>query len=278
LTGSNLTAGKTSRAWHDHQDGDANYLSYGVREFGMAAIMNGVVLHGGLIAYGGTFAVFSDYARNGMRMSALMRQRVIYVLTHDSIGLGEDGPTHQPIEHAASLRLIPGLDLWRPCDGLETAVAWTCAIERHDGPSALMLSRQNLPQVTGAIDPSTIAKGGYVLSDCDVAPEAVLIATGSEVMLAIEAQQTLKAQGRQVRVVSMPCTARFDAQSIGYQQQVLPEGVRRIAIEAGHPDYWRKYVGLSGDVIGIARFGESAPAAQVYDTLGITSAQIVAAV
>jgi transketolase len=261
LTGSNLTAGKTSRAWHDHQDGDANYLSYGVREFGMAAIMNGVVLHGGLIPYGGTFAVFSDYARNGMRMSALMRQRVIYVLTHDSIGLGEDGPTHQPIEHAASLRLIPGLDLWRPCDGMETAVAWTSSIERHDGPSALMLSRQNLPQVSGAIDPATIAKGGYVLSDCDGTPEAVLIAAGSEVMLAMEAQQTLKAQGRQVRVVSMPCTARFDAQSIVYQQQVL-----------------RKYVGLSGAVIGIARFGESAPAAQVYDTLGITSAQIVAAV
>ncbi len=278
LTGSNLTAGKTSRAWHDHQDSDANYLSYGVREFGMAAIMNGVVLHGGLVPYGGTFAVFSDYARNGMRMSALMRQRVIYVLTHDSIGLGEDGPTHQPIEHAASLRLIPGLDLWRPCDGMETAVAWTSAIERHDGPSALMLSRQNLPQVCGAIDPATIAKGGYVLSDCDGTPDAVLIATGSEVMLAIEAQQVLKAQGRQVRVVSMPCTARFDAQSIGYQQQVLPEGVRRIAIEAGHPDYWRKYVGLSGAVIGIARFGESAPAAQVYETLGITSAQIVAAV
>jgi len=176
------------------------------------------------------------------------------------------------------LRLIPGLDLWRPCDGLETAVAWTCSIERHDGPSALMLSRQNLPQVTGTIEPSTIAKGGYVLSDCDGTPEAVLIATGSEVMLAMEAQQTLKAQGRQVRVVSMPCTARFDAQSIGYQQQVLPDGVRRIAIEAGHPDYWRKYVGLSGAVIGIARFGESAPAAQVYETLGITSAQIVAAV
>ncbi|MCF8163556.1 MAG: transketolase [Sulfuritalea sp.] len=278
LTGSNLTAGKTSRAWHSHKDSDANYISYGVREFGMTAIMNGAVLHGGLIPYGGTFAVFSDYSRNGIRMSALMKQRVVHVLTHDSIGLGEDGPTHQPIEHAASLRLIPSLDVWRPCDGMETAVAWACALERQDGPSALLLSRQNLPQLSNAISAEHIAKGGYVLSDCAQAPEAVLIATGSEVAIAIEAQKTLLERGRHVRVVSMPCTARFDAQPLAWQQQVLPEGVKRIAIEAGHPDFWRKYVGLAGHVVGIARFGESAPAPQVYDALGITAEQLIAAV
>lgn len=279
LTGSNLTAGKTSRAWHNAASGEAcNYLSYGVREFGMGAIMNGVALHSGLIPYGGTFAVFSDYARNAIRMSALMNQRVIYVLTHDSIGLGEDGPTHQPIEHAASLRLIPGLHVWRPCDGMETAVAWASASERRNGPAALLLSRQNLPQLASKINPADIAKGGYVLSDCAGQPEAVLIATGSEVMLAIDAQKQLQQQGRHVRVVSMPCTALFDAQPLAWQQQVLPEGVRRIAIEAGHPDFWRKYVGLSGAVIGIARFGESAPAAQVYTLLGVTVDQLIAAV
>ena len=278
LTGSNLTAGKTSRAWHSHKDSDANYISYGVREFGMTAIMNGAVLHGGLIPYGGTFAVFSDYARNGIRMGALMKQRVVHVLTHDSIGLGEDGPTHQPIEHAASLRLIPGLDVWRPCDGMETAVAWVCALERQDGPSALLLSRQNLPQLSGAISADHIAKGGYVLSDCAQAPEAVLIATGSEVAIAIEAQKTLREHGRHVRVVSMPCTSLFDAQPLAWQQQVLPEGVKRIAIEAGHPDFWRKYVGLAGHVVGIARFGESAPAPQVYEALGITAEQLIAAI
>ncbi|MCE2870858.1 MAG: transketolase [Oxalobacteraceae bacterium] len=278
LTGSNLTAGKTSRAWHSNKDSDANYISYGVREFGMTAIMNGAVLHGGLIPYGGTFAVFSDYSRNGIRMSSLMKQRVVHVLTHDSIGLGEDGPTHQPIEHAASLRLIPGLDVWRPCDGMETAVAWACSLERHDGPSALLLSRQNLPQLSNAISAESIAKGGYVLSDSEQAPEAVLIATGSEVMIAIEAQKTLREHGRHVRVVSMPCTARFDAQPLVWQQQVLPEGVKRIAIEAGHPDFWRKYVGLAGHVIGVARFGESAPAPQVYDAFGITAGQLIAAV
>ena len=278
LTGSNLTAGKTSRAWHSHKDSDANYISYGVREFGMTAIMNGAVLHGGLIPYGGTFAVFSDYARNGIRMSALMKQRVVHVLTHDSIGLGEDGPTHQPIEHAASLRLIPNLDVWRPCDGMETAVAWACALERQDGPSALLLSRQNLPQLSNAISAEHIAKGGYVLSDCAQAPEAVLIATGSEVAIAIEAQKTLREHGRHVRVVSMPCTSLFDAQPLAWQQQVLPEGVKRIAIEAGHPDFWRKYVGLAGHVVGIARFGESAPAPQVYEALGITADQLIAAI
>lgn len=279
LTGSNLTAGKTSKAWHNHQDEDINYLSYGVREFGMSAIMNGIALHRGLIPYGGTFAVFSDYARNGMRMSALMKQRVIYVLTHDSIGLGEDGPTHQPIEHASSLRLIPGLHLWRPCDGFETAVAWIEAVERKNGPAALFLSRQNLPQYSSTrAQAQDILKGGYVLSDCAGAPEAVFIATGSEVSLAMQAQESLQAMGRHVRVVSMPCTALFDEQDAAWKEQVLPKGIKRIAIEAGHPDFWRKYVGLEGEVIGINRFGESAPAPAVYELLGITVDRLVASV
>mgnify|MGYP006280572791 FL=1 len=279
LTGSNLTAGKTSKAWHNHQSDDINYISYGVREFGMSAIMNGIALHRGLIPYGGTFAVFSDYARNAMRMSALMKQRVIYVLTHDSIGLGEDGPTHQPIEHAASLRLIPGLHLWRPCDGFETAVAWIESIERKDGPAALFLSRQNLPQYSGSrVRAQDIAKGGYILSDCANTPEAVIIATGSEVSLAMQAQEKLSALGRHVRVVSMPCTALFDEQDLAWKEHVLPRGIKRIAIEAGHPDFWRKYVGLEGDVIGINRFGESAPAPAVYDLLGITVERLIACV
>ena len=279
LTGSNLTAGKTSKAWHAHQKEDINYLSYGVREFGMSAIMNGVALHKGLIPYGGTFAVFSDYARNGIRMSALMKLRVIYVLTHDSIGLGEDGPTHQPIEHAASLRLIPGLHLWRPCDGFETAVAWIESIERLDGPAALFLSRQNLPQYSGTrVQAHDILKGGYILSDCDGAPEAVLIATGSEVSLAMQAQEKLSALGRRVRVVSMPCTTLFDEQDAAWKEHVLPKGIKRIAIEAGHPDFWRKYVGLEGEVIGINRFGESAPAPAVYELLGVTVDRLVACV
>ena len=279
LTGSNLTAGKTSKAWHNHQDEDINYLSYGVREFGMSAIMNGIALHRGLIPYGGTFAVFSDYARNGMRMSALMKQRVIYVLTHDSIGLGEDGPTHQPIEHASSLRLIPGLHLWRPCDGFETAVAWIEAVERKNGPAALFLSRQNLPQYSSTrAQAQDILKGGYVLSDCAGAPEAVFIATGSEVSLAMQAQESLQAMGRNVRVVSMPCTALFDEQDAAWREHVLPKGIKRIAIEAGHPDFWRKYVGLEGEVIGINRFGESAPAPAVYELLGITVDRLVASV
>ncbi len=279
LTGSNLTAGKTSKAWHNHQDEDINYLSYGVREFGMSAIMNGIALHRGLIPYGGTFAVFSDYARNGMRMSALMKQRVIYVLTHDSIGLGEDGPTHQPIEHASSLRLIPGLHLWRPCDGFETAVAWIEAVERKNGPAALFLSRQNLPQYSSTrAQARDILKGGYVLSDCAGAPEAVFISTGSEVSLAMQAQESLKAMGRRVRVVSMPCTALFDEQDAAWKEHVLPKGIKRIAIEAGHPDFWRKYVGLEGEVIGINRFGESAPAPAVYELLGITVDRLVASV
>ncbi len=274
LTGSNLTAAKASVTWHQKPDQAANYLSYGVREFGMAAILNGIALHRGFIPYGGTFAVFSDYARNAIRMSALMQQRVIYVLTHDSIGLGEDGPTHQPIEQAASLRLIPNLDLWRPCDGFETAVAWTCSVERTDGPSALFLSRQNLPQLTQAIADTQIAKGGYVLSD-SAKPDVVLIATGSEVSLAMQAQEILRSKGKSVRVVSMPCTSVFDRQSQEWRDSVLPKGIRRIAIEAGQGDLWWKYVGTDGAVIGINRFGESAPAAAVYKALGITVDRIV---
>jgi transketolase len=275
LTGSNLTAAKTSITWHHKTDQAANYISYGVREFGMSAIMNGVALHKGFIPYGGTFAVFSDYARNAIRMSALIKQRVIYVLTHDSIGLGEDGPTHQPIEHAASLRLIPHLDLWRPCDGFETAIAWTAAIERTDGPSALFLSRQNLPQLSKNISEADVMRGGYVLSDCEGKPDVVLIATGSEVGLAMQAQEILRTQGKSVRVVSMPCTSLFDRQDKSWQEKVLPSGIKRIAIEAGHPDLWWKYVGLDGAIVGINRFGESAPAAAVYKALGVTVEHIV---
>ncbi len=275
LTGSNLTAAKSSITWHHKTDQAANYISYGVREFGMSAIMNGIALHKGLIPYGGTFAVFSDYARNAIRMSALMKQRVIYVLTHDSIGLGEDGPTHQPIEHAASLRLIPGLDLWRPCDGFETAIAWTAAIERKDGPSALFLSRQNLPQLSKNATEADVMRGAYVLSDCTGKPDAVLIATGSEVGLAMQAQEILRAKGKSVRVVSMPCTSVFDQQGQDWHAKVLPPGVKRIAIEAGQGDLWWKYVGLDGAVVGINRFGESAPAAAVYKALGITVERIV---
>jgi len=274
LSGSNLTATKTSRPLGG---AGANYVHYGVREFGMAAIANGIALHGGFIPYSGTFAVFSDYARNAIRMSALMRQRSILVLTHDSIGLGEDGPTHQPIEHAATLRLIPGLDVWRPCDGMETAVAWQQAIERH-GPSALLLSRQNLPQQTrDAQSEAAIARGGYVLAESRHPIDVVLIATGSEVAIAIAAQTALGESNIGARVVSMPSTTVFDRQDTRWQRAVLPSGIPRIAIEAGHPDFWRKYVGLEGKVIGVARFGESAPAGRLFDYFGITTAAVVAA-
>jgi len=242
----------------------------------MTAIMNGVALHRGLVPYGGTFAVFSDYARNAIRMSALMKQRVVHVLTHDSIGLGEDGPTHQPIEHAASLRLIPGLDLWRPCDELETAVAWTLSLERLDGPSALMLSRQNLNQYSAAAGKADyIWRGGYVLADGEEPLQAVIIATGSEVALAMQAHAELKKQGVSTRVVSMPCTQRFDRQPAAWKKQVLPSDVCRIAIEAGHPDLWRKYVGLDGEVLGIESFGESAPAPKLYEHFGLTVDHLV---
>jgi len=274
LTGSNLTATKMSRPLGA---AGANYVHYGVREFGMAAIANGIALHGGFIPYCGTFAVFSDYARNAIRMSALMRQRSILVLTHDSIGLGEDGPTHQPIEHAATLRLIPGLDVWRPCDGMETAVAWQQAIERH-GPSALLLSRQNLPQQTrDAQSEAAIARGGYVLAESRHPIDVVLIATGSEVAIAIAAQTALAESNIGARVVSMPSTTVFDREDTRWQRAVLPSGIPRIAIEAGHPDFWRKYVGLEGKVIGVARFGESAPAGRLFDYFGLTTAAVVAA-
>jgi len=275
LTWSNLTAVKASASVMAHPDG--NYVHYGVREFGMAALMNGIALHGGFIPYGGTFAVFSDYARNGIRMSALMKARVIYVLTHDSIGLGEDGPTHQPVEHAASLRLIPNLDVWRPCDGVETAVAWRVAMERTQGPTALLLSRQNLPPLARETPEAAIARGGYVLADGATAPQVVLIGTGSEVALALEAQKLLAAQGIGARVVSLPCTAAFDRQQRDWQDAVLPPGLPRVAVEAGHPDYWRKYVGLDGEVIGVPGFGESAPAGKLYSHFKLTAEDVAAA-
>ncbi len=275
LTGSNLTNFKGCvRAGRDTW---GNHLSYGVREFGMAAIMNGMALHGGFIPYGGTFLTFSDYSRNAVRMAALMKQRVIHVFTHDSIGLGEDGPTHQSVEHIPSLRIIPNLDVWRPADGLETAVAWASAVERKDGPTALCLSRQNLPRLTTVEMVESIRKGGYVLSDMEGA-KAVIIATGSELELAMQAQATLKAEGIATRVVSMPSTNLFDRQSAEYQASVLPLSLPTIAIEAAHPDFWHKYTGRTGAVIGIATFGESAPAKDLYNHFGITAARVVEAV
>jgi transketolase len=276
LTGSNNTNRKDSKGI-TATDASGNYLYYGVREFGMAAIMNGLALHGGFIPYGGTFLVFSDYARNGVRMSALMKQRVIYVFTHDSIGLGEDGPTHQPIEHLGSLRLIPGLHVWRPADQFETAVAWAYAIEHRDGPSALALTRQALPvQPHTAGDDQKVRRGGYVLQDCQGQPELILIATGSEVALAMDAAKVLTDQGRKVRVVSMPCTTLFDAQDAAYREQVLPRAVaQRVAIEAASPDLWWRYVGTSGAVIGMHSFGASAPAKDLFKHFGFTVEKVV---
>ncbi|MCU0942621.1 MAG: transketolase, partial [Hydrogenophaga sp.] len=275
LTASNLTNFKTCvKAGRDTW---GNHLSYGVREFGMAAIMNGVALHGGYIPYGGTFLTFSDYSRNAIRMAALMKQRVIHVFTHDSIGLGEDGPTHQSVEHIPSLRLIPQLDVWRPADQLEAAVAWACAIERRDGPSALCLSRQNLPPLTALAMVEGMRRGGYVLIDA-VNPQAVLIGTGSELQLAVKAQQMLQAEGIRVRVVSMPSTSVFDRQDAAHQDAVLPPGLPAVAVEAAHPDVWRKYVGRQGAVIGIASFGESAPASVLYAHFGITAERVAQAV
>jgi transketolase len=272
LAGSNLTIVNASKAVG--KDGGGNYLFYGVREFGMGAIMNGLALHGGFIPYGGTFLVFSDYMRNSLRMAALMAIRTIYVFTHDSLGLGEDGPTHQPVEHASSLRLIPNLDVWRPCDAMETAVAWTAAIQRKSGPTALLLSRQNLPfekRHDEVVD--QIQKGGYVLADAPGA-KAILIATGSEVQLALAAQKLLDFP---VRVVSMPSTTVFDRQSDDYKSQVLPKGLPRVAIEAGVTDFWRKYVGLEGAVVGIDRFGESAPAGDLFKHFGFTPENVAKA-
>ncbi len=275
LTGSNLTNFKGCvKAGRDVW---GNHLSYGVREFGMAAIMNGIALHGGYLPYGGTFLTFSDYSRNAIRMAALMKLRVIHVFTHDSIGLGEDGPTHQSVEHVPSLRIIPNLDVWRPADGLETAVAWSFAIERRDGPSALALSRQNLPRLTDVSRVGEIRKGGYILAD-SANPQAVIIATGSETSLAMEAHAALTKEGIATRVVSMPCTNVFDRQSQAYQDSVLPLALPAVAVEAAHPDFWRKYVGRTGRVVGIASFGESAPAKDLYAYFGITVETISAKV
>jgi transketolase len=277
LTGSNLTGWSTCRPVLSH--GSGNYIHYGVREFAMVAIMNGIALHGGYVPFGGTFLVFSDYARNGLRLAALMKLREVFVLTHDSIGLGEDGPTHQPIEHAASLRLIPELDVWRPCDALETAIAWRAGIERRHGPTCLLLSRQALPaQSGGSHRTANIARGGYILADAEGdAPDIILIATGSEVDLAMQARDRLKAYGVRARVVSMPSTSVFDRQDSVYRRSVLPEGSRRVAIEAGATSGWWKYVGLNGAVVGIDRFGESAPGDTVFRHLGITTDNLVAA-
>jgi transketolase len=273
LTGSNLTNWKGCVSIeHGHA---GNYLHYGVREFGMAAMMNGMALHGGFIPFGGTFLVFADYARNALRLAALMHLRAIYVLTHDSIGLGEDGPTHQPVEHASSLRLIPFMDVWRPCDMLETAVAWRVSIERTDGPSALLLSRQNLPQHDGGVERAALAaKGGYILSDTDGAPDVVLIATGSEVAITTAARDLLAARGIKARVVSMPSSTVFDRQDAAWKDLVLPPGVRRVAVEAGSTMSWYKYVGLDGAVIGIDRFGESAPGGAVMKYFGFTAEHV----
>ncbi len=273
LAGSNLTLWSGARALG--RSGGGNYLHYGVREFGMAGIVNGLALHGGVIPFGATFLVFSDYARNALRISALMKVRAIQVFTHDSIGLGEDGPTHQPVEHAAALRLIPGMDVWRPCDTVETTAAWIAAIERRDGPTSLLLSRQNIafqPRDRAAID--AIRRGGYVLADA-TAPQAVIIATGSEVPLAVGARAKLAEAGIAVRVVSMPSTNVFDRQDAAYRAAVLPPGVPRVAVEAGVTDYWRKYVGLEGEVIGIDRFGESAPGPELFKFFGFTVDNVV---
>ena len=277
LTGSNLT--NWSGASTVGASGGGNYLSYGVREFGMAAIANGMALHGGLLPFCGTFLTFSDYARNALRMAALMKLRNIFVFTHDSIGLGEDGPTHQSVEHVSSLRLIPNLDLWRPCDTVESALAWTAAVGRRDGPSALVFSRQNLQfQKRDARALADIARGAYVLADCEGKPQALLLATGSEVQLAMEAQAKLAAEGVRARVVSMPSTNVFDRQDAAYRDAVLPRGVPRVAVEAGVSDFWRKYVGLEGAVIGIDRYGESAPGAHLFKHFGFTVDNVVAAV
>jgi transketolase len=271
LAASNLTMWSGSVPFS--RDMGGNYIFYGVREFGMAAIMNGMALHGGIVPYGGTFLTFSDYARNALRMAALMKAGSILVFTHDSVGLGEDGPTHQAIEHAATLRYIPNMEVWRPCDTTETAVAWMAGIERRDGPTSLLLSRQNLAFVERLPEQvESIRRGGYVVAEAaDGAAQAVLIATGSEVALAIEAQKLLNAQGIAVRVVSMPCTSVFDRQAQTYRDAVLPPRVPRVAVEAGISDFWRKYVGLEGDVLGIDRFGESAPGPEVFKFFGFTA-------
>ena len=280
LAPSNLTMWKGCRELKPETvDQGGNYIHYGVREFGMAAIMNGLCLHGGFRPFGGTFLMFSEYARNAIRMAALMKINPIYVFTHDSVGVGEDGPTHQPIEQTATLRMVPNLDVWRPCDSVEAFVAWQTAVEHKTTPTALILTRQNLAhQSRDAAQLAAIRKGGYVLKDCAGAPKAVIIATGSEVALAVAAQQTLAEKGVPVRVVSMPSTFVFDAQDKAYRDAVLPRGVPRVAVEAGSTSGWYRYVGLEGAVVGIDRFGECGPAAQVFEYLGITAPKVVEAV
>jgi transketolase len=279
LTGSNNTFRKDSKAVTP-DDFSGNYINYGVREFGMTAVMNGMALHGGFRPYAGTFLVFSDYARNAVRMAALMRQGVILVYTHDSIGLGEDGPTHQPIEHVSSLRLMPNLSTWRPCDALETAVSWAVAVGRTQGPTALVLTRQALPQQPRTQEQGrNIGRGGYILIEPagapDALPEAIVIATGSEVATAATAVNALNAQGRRVRLVSMPSTDTFDAQDAAYRESVLPHGVaRREAIEAGATALWWKYVGSAGRVLGIDSFGASGKAADLFKHFGLTAERL----
>jgi transketolase len=276
LTGSNLTNWKECVAVRAGQAG--NHINYGVREFGMSAIMNGIALHGGFIPFGATFLTFSDYSRNALRMAALMKQRSLFVFTHDSIGLGEDGPTHQSVEHVSSLRLIPQLDNWRPCDTVESAVAWAEAVKRSDGPSTLIFSRQNLPFVErDAAQITAISRGAYVLRDSPNA-KALIIATGSEIELALKSAEQLVAEGVPVRVVSMPCADVFARQDAEYQASVLPKGMPRVAVEAGVTDFWFKYVGLEGKVIGIDTFGESAPASALFKYFGFTTDRVVAAV
>ncbi|HET7688376.1 MAG TPA: transketolase C-terminal domain-containing protein, partial [Candidatus Macondimonas sp.] len=279
LTHSNLTHWSGSVAFSAEQPA-GNTLSYGVREFGMAAINNGLALHGGFIPFGATFLVFSDYARNALRMAALMRQRNLFVFTHDSIGLGEDGPTHQPVEHLASLRLIPNLRVWRPCDAVESQVAWQQAIECRQGPTVLVFSRQSCPhQARSPAQIADIRRGAYILRDTPGTPDALLLATGSEVSLVMEAAERLAASGVAARVVSMPCAEAFEAQDADYRERVLPVAVtRRVAVEAAHPLYWRAYVGLQGRVVGLDRFGESAPAATLMTYFGFTVDNVVATV
>ncbi|HFQ5328028.1 TPA: transketolase [Vibrio vulnificus] len=276
LAPSNLTMWSGSKSL-EASDFSGNYIHYGVREFGMTAIMNGIALHGGFVPYGATFLMFMEYARNAMRMAALMKIQNIQVYTHDSIGLGEDGPTHQPVEQIASLRLTPNMSTWRPCDQVESAVAWKLAIERKDGPSALIFSRQNLAQQPRSAEQvADIAKGGYILKDSDGKPELILIATGSEVELAVKAAEQLTAEGKKVRVVSMPATDTFDKQDAAYRESVLPSDVTaRIAIEAGIADFWYKYVGFDGRIIGMTTFGESAPADQLFEMFGFTVENVV---
>ena len=278
LASSNLTLWSGSKPIRATQNVDGNYLNYGVREFGMAAIMNGIALHGGFIPYGATFLMFMEYAHNAIRMAALMKQRSLFVFTHDSIGLGEDGPTHQPVEQTSALRLIPNLNTWRPCDQVESAIAWKAAIERTDGPSALIFTRQNLAQMDRTSEQlANVARGAYVLKDCAGTPDLIFIATGSEVELAVKAAEQLTAEGKKIRVVSMPSTNVFDKQDAAYREAVLPSAVtKRVAVEAGIADFWYKYVGFNGRIVGMHSFGESAPANQLFKLFGFTIDNVVA--